>query len=353
MNFVDCEAFLENGTIMSLENGQLLIGFGARQWVASPENPSPAFYFPDFFLKNPFPWFHHEFYQEQTFDAIIKGLKKEQSFCSAKHQWVNLDQPHFISGFEQLQGLFQAKKLEKAVPFAFEFAPCRMSRETLRKSLLHLLEYARNQPTYVYGFWDQHSGILGATPEVLFKVDSKEKNILHTHACAGTRSSQNKISLLEDPKELHEHRLVVQGMSESLASFGKLHIGDLKVLQLPFLSHLITPIEVELHATYDFEKIVKALHPTPALGGFPKQASWDWLHAYQISFDRGRFGAPAGYLYDQAHTAACFVSIRNMQWDEEKMLIGAGCGIVAESRLADEWEEINLKMQSIKRMLDL
>jgi len=353
MNFIDCEAFLENGTIMSLETGHLLIGFGNRQWVAAPENLSPAFYFPDFFLKDLLPWFHHEFHQEQTFDALLEGLKKGQSFSSAEYQWINLDQSHFITGFEQLQSLFQEKKLEKAVPFAFEFSSCRMNSEILRKSLIHLLEYARAQPTYVYGFWDKHRGILGATPEILFKVGSKQKNALYTHACAGTRNCQNKISLLDDPKELHEHNLVVQGMSESLAPFGKLHIGDLKILQLPFLSHLITPIEVELNAAYDFEKIVEALHPTPALGGFPKQASWDWLKKYQITFDRGRFGAPAGYLCGQTNNASCYVSIRNMQWDEEKMMIGAGCGIVAESKLTDEWEEVNLKMQSIKRMLGL
>lgn len=353
MSFENADPFLENGTIMSLGNGHLLLGYGARTWSSKPEGPSPAFYFPDFFLKNPFSWFQHECHEERSFLEIQEELQKEKVSRTFCHQWSTQDQMHFNKGFNELKELFREKKLEKAVPFAFEFSKNRMNRNTLRSCLMHLLNYAKELPLYVYGFWDQDSGILGATPEMLFKVHKKEKNILHTHACAGTRGRLNNNSLLDDPKELHEHKLVVQGMIESLSSFGTLRVGDLKVLQLPFLSHLITPIEVELHAAYDFEKIVKALHPTPALGGFPRQASWEWLQRYKISHERGRFGAPAGYLYDQGKTASCFVSIRNIQWNADHMMIGAGCGIVAESELHNEWEEINLKLQSIKEMLGL
>jgi isochorismate synthase EntC len=35
------------------------------------------------------------------------------------------------------------------------------------------------------------------------------------------------------------------------------------------------------------------------------------------------------------------------------MMIGAGCGVVAESQMRNEWNEINLKMQSIKEMLGI
>jgi menaquinone-specific isochorismate synthase len=47
------------------------------------------------------------------------------------------------------------------------------------------------------------------------------------------------------------------------------------------------------------------------------------------------------------------VAIRNAQWFEGSIHIGAGCGIVPQSLLKNEWKEIQLKMQSIKNILGL
>ncbi|MGE4573012.1 MAG: chorismate-binding protein [Parachlamydia sp.] len=332
---------------MSNENGNFLLGYGARTWLSSPCSSSPCFYFPDFFLELASPWFKHAYWEERSYEELKEFLEPIESTIS---EWQNRDQTYFMNGFEDLKNKFQQGKMEKAVPYAFEFSNSTMTREKLQRSLNRLLHYSHAQPVNVYGFWDQHSGILGATPEVLFKMQRQEKNMLYTHACAGTRG-RSDIDNLFDCKELHEHDVVVQGIVESLSSLGKIHIGELKALHLPFLSHLITPIEVELDVSEDFEKIVRRLHPTPALGGFPKNESLEWIKNYKTTVERGRFGAPAGYIY--ANVANCFVSIRNVQWNAEQMMIGAGCGVVAESQMRNEWNEINLKMQSIKEMLGI
>ena len=102
-----------------------------------------------------------------------------------------------------------------------------------------------------------------------------------------------------------------------------------------------------------FEEIVQALHPTPALGAHPREVGRYWLLDYQQHFDRLRFGAPVGYTDPSTRISRCFVAIRNVQWQPNRMLIGAGCGIVANSDPETEWNEILLKLKAVKALLNL
>jgi isochorismate synthase EntC len=47
------------------------------------------------------------------------------------------------------------------------------------------------------------------------------------------------------------------------------------------------------------------------------------------------------------------VAIRNIQWQDEKIRLGSGCGIVKSSQIEREWQELKLKRESVKRMLSI
>jgi menaquinone-specific isochorismate synthase len=72
---------------------------------------------------------------------------------------------------------------------------------------------------------------------------------------------------------------------------------------------------------------------------------------------RGRFGAPFGGFYRETASAElsqhCLVAIRNIQWQKTDVQLGSGCGIVPDSRLENEWDELKLKRESVKRMLGI
>lgn len=349
--------WLASGTIVASAPGKLLIGWGERRWYNTPTKISSeiAFYFPDFFLREDMPWFEHDKVEEVALDELLDQLSEETTKNSITSRIADWQSPyHFLfkSTFEDLQCKFAAKEIDKAVPFVFESSPTRMTSHRLIHSLRNLLEYAKRNPVYAYGFWDQEQGILGVTPELLFRFD--ESNRLETMACAGTRSLRDDMSeLLKDPKELHEHSLVVQGIRESLSQFGEISIGERELLRLPNVAHLATQISVKLKQLPDFEIIVRALHPTPALGAFPRKQGMQWLESYQQKIDRKRFGAPVGYVQAKRHQASCYVAIRNAQWDKNSIQIGAGCGVVPASECDREWAEINLKLQAIKELLSL
>jgi menaquinone-specific isochorismate synthase len=348
------EHFAESGALISLDHDRVLVGWGKRQWMAKPENEDhPFFYFPDFFLSSPNPWFIHEHWTEITIDELIKRMPvATRPFQSIK--WDSPYQSHFRHAVKDLQVRIAAQELKKAVPYVFDVSPQHMEPSHLIYSLHHLLKTVNHQPLFVYGFWEKGEGLLGATPEILFHYQKKNEMILATMACAGTQKRNSDApSLLSDAKELNEHQLVVQGITESLSPYGKVKVGNIKILELPTLKHLVTPIEVKLDVQPDFEAVVRALHPTPALGAFPRHAGEQWLYDYQQKVDRRRYGAPAGLINKGGEEAICLVAIRNLQWNERGLAIGAGCGVVKESQLDKEWQEVRLKINSIKEMLAL
>ena len=103
---------------------------------------------------------------------------------------------------------------------------------------------------------------------------------------------------------------------------------------------------------FDFDTVVRALHPTPALGGYPSKPSFQWLYNHIDQRDRSLFGAPFGVCDNQGNYHVV-VSIRNVQWQSDRLSVWAGCGIVPESQFESEWAELGAKIDSVKAIFSL
>jgi menaquinone-specific isochorismate synthase len=342
------EAFLKKGTILSKDKHHLLIGWGKRKWSQKPlDDNKPNFYFPDFFLKIGMPWFSHECWMEIPILEFASYIQDQKTLPEIKWEITKAD--YFEKAFLGLEESFKTHEIVKAVPYVFESTNVKMTEAQLQSTLKNLIDYTGKYPAFLYGLWDEEEGFLGATPEILFNKSTDSK-ILETVACAGTYNPQDE-NLKFCPKLLLEHDIVVQGIEASLKPFGDVYFKPKKSMQFASLMHLITPIKVTLCKEFNFLEIVRALHPTPALGAYPKMSGMLWLEQYQMVIPRGRFGAPAGFYSNSS--ATCFVAIRNVQWSRKGMKIGAGCGVVCGSNLSQEWQEINLKLKAIKDLLKL
>ena len=98
----------------------------------------------------------------------------------------------------------------------------------------------------------------------------------------------------------------------------------------------------------DFETVARRLHPTPALGVYPRgSAGAAWLATIDPHGDRKRFGAPFG-LRLPSGGGRCVVAIRNLQYAAGRLEIWAGCGVVSLSRYEDEWQEVLQKIQAVR-----
>ena len=137
----------------------------------------------------------------------------------------------------------------------------------------------------------------------------------------------------------------------ALTPLGTVTVGAREVLRLPGLAHLKTDIRVTVAESTPFTALVEALHPTAALGVFPRSAGLSVL-GQDGPHGRGRFGAPFGIEWPDGR-ASVLVAIRNVQWTGTTVLLGAGAGLIAESRLEAEWAELALKRATVKGMLGL
>lgn len=345
------DALLKSGAILGLDQDHLAIGWGDLS--AHGEEPTlagPAFYVPDFFLKDQKPW--------KTFESVVvlsrrdflSELQKGASFEEGgvfSVSWELPSEMRFFDSFSRLQEKIAKGLLHKGVPVVFETGQFDLGPAHLRGLLSELLKLDRGR---IYGFWSEGQGVLGLTPEDLFVRTSQGP--LRTMALAGTFSRERPSEeLLADPKERKEHQWVIDGISQSLARWGDVSVGQTSVVELPTLMHLRTPIEIQPCETVTFMDCVRALHPTAALGAAPREAGWEWLLAEDFGVSRGRFGAPFGFRGDSQSEGnwVCGVAIRNIQWEAGKIRLGAGCGVVQQSVFEKEWRELALKRQAVKR----
>lgn len=358
--------FLQSGALISLDDGSVVVGWGKAQAVSHAPNSNfeseggihPVFYFPDFFLTDQAPWRIYAHWQHMTLAELQAMLQKipEKDCADAHLSWLPADKELFRVTFDKLKMQFAQGELYKAVPYLFTNCKAHFTKERLQRALLGGIHGAQKHPVHVYGFWDETGGLVGVTPEVLFQCcqDSDYLSV-KTMACAGTQSlAENENEFLSDPKQIDEHRHVIQGIRDSLLQLGgSVTMRETQVRKLAHLAHLVTPIQALLPRNTSFDSFVQTFHPTPALGAVPQQEGTVWLKDYEKLLPRYRFGAPVGLIFPAEQRWDCLVAIRNVQWHNSWMGIAAGCGIVAASDFESEWEELCLKIKSTKEMLAL
>lgn len=203
----------------------------------------------------------------------------------------------------------------------------------------------------------EESTFLGATPETLFR---KQGSKLTTHALAGTTRvaddptrdySDESEALLRSTKDLEEHALVVQRIHDELRplSRGVEFSSTPQVRRVRNLVHLQTPITAELRPeTHPFD-ILSALHPTPAVGGFPSRGAAEWIRTNE-PLERGWYTGTLGW-FDAEGDAEFAVAIRCGVVTPKKVFVFAGAGIVGKSDPESEYKETAAKMHPILRAL--
>jgi menaquinone-specific isochorismate synthase len=318
----------------SSQGGQWIIGYGAYRWET--KRPRYGFFAPDFFLQSEAPWLAFEHMETWSDDQWRAQFKQSSSSV----QLVIPDSKEFFTRLEKILDSIRSGIVRKVVPVVFATAPASYFDFFTRLGHLPLVD-----TLYPYGFITKDEAMIGATPEVLFE---QRTGLVRTMALAGTASLAAP-SLLMDVKEMHEHQLVIDDIQNALSPFGKVETAVTSEKMLPSLKHLYTAIM--LKAEVSFEDLVRALHPTAALGGYPRAEAWSWLKLQPEASMRRRFGAPFGFVRE--HEALILVAIRNIQKHSERLWLGSGCGVVAGSVPEREWEELRLKRDSVCRSLGM
>ena len=207
----------------------------------------------------------------------------------------------------------------------------------LAVTLSHLLAQASGCTPFA--FRTQGKTFLGATPEHLVR---REGQAIWTEALASSIRSTDPDAaskLQHSPKDQREHELVVRDIVERLEELTtSLEYPKVpEVRRLRHLLHLRTPIRAQLKKPLHVLDLVARLHPTPAVGGFPKQAALDWIARHE-DLERGWYGAPIGWFDAQGDGEFC-VALRSGLVDGVHAHLYAGAGIVRDSVATSEYQE--------------
>jgi salicylate biosynthesis isochorismate synthase/menaquinone-specific isochorismate synthase len=192
----------------------------------------------------------------------------------------------------------------------------------------------------------------GASPELLVRRSgtSAFAQPMAGSVARGTSDAEDEClarDLSASTKDASEHRVVSRFVLEALERFAT-HVTARAPVVVRFtnIQHLATSVEAELRApAADALTLASALHPTPAVGGWPRENA-DALIEELEAMERGWYAGAVGWI-DGRGDGEFAVALRcGLLWEDGARLY-AGVGVMPDSDPARELEETELKFQAL------
>ena len=200
------------------------------------------------------------------------------------------------------------------------------------------------------------SSFIGATPERLLQI--RDGHLL-TEAIAGSaprgvsasEDAKYARGLLESYKDLHEHACVRESILRRLRYVGVNARAEPEPRLLPLanVQHLRTRIEAELNDSVHLLDILHEMHPTPAVGGSPREATLSQISELE-QIERGLYAGVVGW-FNHLNEGEMIVGIRSALIQGVYARLYAGAGIVEGSDSQREMHETDLKLRALLEAL--
>jgi menaquinone-specific isochorismate synthase len=218
----------------------------------------------------------------------------------------------------------------------------------VEKVLTHLFE--EQKESFIFAFEVNGDCFIGASPERLVKKEGTKvfSTCLAGSIARGSTWEEDQSlgqELLEDQKNLVEHQYVVEMIKEAMEETCKdvTLPNEPQLMKTKYIQHLYTPVIGQSREGTSLFDIVNRLHPTPALGGVPKELAVTKIREIE-ELDRGFYAAPIGWQDSQGNGEFA-VAIRSALLQGEEASLFAGCGVVADSEAESEYIETSIKFR--------
>lgn len=297
-----------------------------------------------------------------NFDSQIKEHITEcEPFPDTNGHYKTFDTLHsdqeyklWVRNIEKAKDLIKSNTFEKIV-LAREK---KIQTKELVSATRFLHQLRKEYPscyTFMHQINDQNI-FLGSTPE---KLISLEGHFLQTEALAGTISrgkTATQDALLENKlqnssKDIEEHSYVIEAIQEKLQPY----TSEIDIAHKPIIKkyanvqHLYTAISASVSDEVFPLELVRQLHPTPAVGGYPEHSALPYIQQLE-QFERGWYAGPVGW-FNTNNRAEFSVALRCGLIQQHNIRFFAGCGIVEDSDPKAEWEETRLKFMPMLNAL--
>lgn len=196
------------------------------------------------------------------------------------------------------------------------------------------------------------TAFVGASPELLIRrLGSRAyaQPMAGSVARGATEADDDRLArLLEaSDKDGTEHRLTADFVVDALGPFAEtVSARPPEVVRFTNIQHLATTVTAELREpSADVLELAAALHPTPAVGGWPRAAA-DALIDDLEAMERGWYAGAVGWM-DTHGDGEFAVALRcGLLWEDGARLY-AGVGVMPDSDAARELDETDLKFKAL------
>lgn len=183
---------------------------------------------------------------------------------------------------------------------------------------------------------------IGCTPEILLQ---KKSGSYSTISLAGTISNDGKQQWHE--KEIREQQVVTDYITERLNEIkANITVGKTYTKAAGMIQHLCT--DISFTSTESLSSLIRLLHPTPAVLGYPTTPALSAIQNAE-SHKRELYSGVVGFQSTSTDEADVFVNLRCGKINKNSITLFAGGGIMPDSTKENEWNEIQMKFDSIKK----
>ena len=272
------------------------------------------------------------------------------------------DAEKFKTGVKEAISRFNKGELDKVVLSRTLEITCQQKTD-IKTFVKRLQSSNSNGYTFAVKLQDDETSpartLIGSSPELLISRQGS-KIIANPLAGSEPRSTDPKVDeeraqqLLVSKKDRREHALVITAVVQALSPFCKnLHVPDEpSLINTPTMWHLSTLIEGELNDINTSSiDVALALHPTPAVCGFPREAAQKVIQDIE-DYDRSLFTGMVGWC-DNSGDGEWVVTIRCAEVQDHFIRLYAGAGIVAESSPEKELAETGAKFNTMLNALGI
>ena len=216
----------------------------------------------------------------------------------------------------------------------------------------------KNPSPYMFLMEYEDFNIVGSSPEVMVRLSDGE---ILLRPIAGTRKrgttkerdKELEIELLEDPKELSEHLMLIDlGRNDvgRVAKVGTVKVEDMMHIErFSHVMHIVSDVVATLDDDKDMFDLFMATFTAGTMTGAPKIRAMELIAEYE-GLKRGFYSGSIGYFgFDGNMDSA--ITIRSAHIDDEKIVLQAGAGVVADSQNELEYLEVTNKLGALTSSL--
>ncbi len=216
-----------------------------------------------------------------------------------------------------------------------------------------------NPSPYMFFLRMGDTSVLGASPELLIKVQGREafyRPIAGTRPRGGDEAEDRRLAeeMLADPKERAEHIMLVDlGRNDlgRVCEYGSVRVEDLMTVErYSHVMHLVSNLRGRLRAGVDCFDALMACFPAGTVSGAPKVRAMQIIDELEPT-RRGIYAGAILYLDFSGNLDSC-IAIRTLVAKNGVAHVQAGAGIVADSVPTREYDETVNKAKALLAALE-